>query len=480
MTTTTSQRGIGARIAHRLAKAVGPRRYTMWFDRSARLDYDDQGHTLRVAVPNRFVAERIERHFGQDLRHAAAAELGADVALNLQVDPQGFTAPSRHPATAAIGDQARGPAQMGQTDRVVPVPGLRHRLEQFVVGPCNELAFAAASRLAEDDPHAGHPLFLHGGCGLGKTHLLQGICHRLQVDHPDRRVLYTTGEQFTNAYITAVRTNRLDAFRRKIRALELLALDDVHFMASKEKTQQEFLHTFDQIDRSGARVVLASDCPPKLIKQFSAALASRCAAGLVVRINPPNPETRVRLLEALAGRRQLCLLQGVAEALAGRCGASIREIEGMLSTLHAMASLAQPGANGRHGPATVNHALAQRLFETETTALQLRRPVRFQSIMNAVTRLHGLTAQQVLGRSRHRAVVVARSLLIHLARRLTSMSYPEIAAAMGRRNHSTIITAAKRVDRQLAANEPIWLPGEPGPLTPAELVERLKRELARS
>ena len=494
MSTGTCEQGICARIQQRVARVVGSRRYAMWFDGSSQFDYDLDEQELRVAVPNQFVADWIGKHFEQDLQDAASDELGSTVALSLCVDPVPFTAAgdadqslptnSRQAGFKPTSLPARqgGPQRQADPQRQRPAAArLRYRLGEFIVGSSNELAYGAASRMATDDhPVAGDPLFIHGGCGLGKTHLLQGICRQITRKDPAARVHYTTGEQFTNDYITAIRANKLEAFRARMRRLELLAIDDVHFIANKQATQQEFLHSFDHIEMGGARVVLASDSHPKLIKQFSEALVSRCLRGMVVQINSPDAKTRLRLLHVLAKRRGMVLQPSVAQTLASHCDGSVRDIEGMLTKLHALASLGC-GGHGKVGSdiAPIGHRLVDHLLQTDA-ATSLRKPVRFETILDTVTGQLGVGAGQILGRSRHRLVVLARSLVIYLARKLTAMSYPEIAAAMGRRNHSTVITSAQRMGRLLEQNEPILLAGEMTPTTPTELVDRLRHAIGRA
>ena len=477
MTTATSIHNIGARIATRLNKTLGPKRYAMWFDRSARFELEDRDHALRITVANKFLADGIGRQFRRQVCEAARDELGHDVRLDLgvhAVEP-GTTPPIDSPAADPRGEKPT----------VRPVYNhrrWRYTLDDFVVGPSNQLAFAAATRLAEQDVDPGSPLFIHGGCGLGKTHLLQGICERVAVRRPDYKVRYTTGEQFTNEYITAVRSNSLDAFRRKIRRLDLLAVDDVHFLANKEKTQQEFLHCFNEIELSGARVVLVSDCHPKLIKQFSDALASRCVRGMVAEIDTPDPDTRLRLVEALAERRGLAVPEAVAQAISQRCDGSVRDIEGVLNKLQALSMLQR--RNHRGSIATpglaplIGHSLVDQLFQSQPEATP-RKPVRFNAILDAVCDQFALPPEEVTGRVRKAPIVLARSLLIHLAYELTPMSYPEIAAAMGRPNHSTIVTAAGRIKKQLKTDKPVLLPGHTGETTPTRLLDQLRRAVVR-
>ncbi len=496
---TTSPNAVCARIARRLADRVGPHRYNMWFDRSARLDYHDNDRRLEVAVPNDFVADWIGRNFQEHLREAASFELGDACGVEVRVDPCQFgSSQPASGATATVDRQEQSPstrrpdhANDKRPNSARPAHGeLKHRLEDFVIGPCNELAHAAAMRLVqEDDPRMVSPLFVYGGCGLGKTHLLQGACRKMKSLHPGVRVRYTTGEQFTNEYIHAVRNNKLDAFRRRVRQLDLLAVDDVHFLASKEKTQQEFLHCFDAIELNGSRVVMASDAHPRHIRQFAEALVSRCMRGMVVEVRQPDTETRVRIVRALARRRGINLMETVVAMLSAHCNGSVRDIEGTITRLHALASLTgmrsgetDDPASGSvaGGSATVGHALVQRLFEAEQVTVP-RKVVSFETIVDVVSEEMAVAKRDILGSSRNRRIVLARSMVIHLARTLTTMSYPEIASAMGRTSHSTIVTAFNRMQAQLRdrGDTVVTLPEHPAPMTLEQASEHLKQMVVR-
>ncbi len=522
MATSTLATDISTRIAERLAREVGQRRYELCFEPAARLDFDNQHATLRVAVPSRFIADRIERDFGEPLARLAAEELGHAAQVAVAIDPKRFDMPGHTPlhrnhraaanhnaSSNGLDDTPRPSRQAtpenhntldaahesaNATDDARPgqrfgngfntSKRFRHRLEGFVTGPSNELAYAAATRLAQDD-QAADPVFLHGGCGLGKTHLLQGACARMLERSPRSKVWYTTGEQFTNTYIQAVRKNELDKFRSRVRHLDLLAVDDVHFIANKDKTQQEFLHCFDAIDLAGARLMLASDCHPKQIEKFSEALVSRCVRGLVVEVRPPDSATRRALIVKFAQRRGLNLRDEAAETLANRCVGSVRDLEGLLTKLHALASLTHhPNSTRGSGEyplaaAPLGHALLDRLFATTDVGTQ-RGPVRFEVILQTVCDRLDVPAGKITGSSRHKHVVLARALVIHLTRVVRKMSYPEIAAALGKKSHSTVITADKRMEKMLASDERLLLPGGAGDTTLRALLDELRATLARA
>jgi len=490
-------------VSQGLKRAVGEQRYHMWFDRSARFDFDASEQRFDVSVPNRFVAEWIGRNFESQLREQVTSVAGHDAQMQIKVDagrfdeqdntsPATAQSPDTSNANASAGSHSSAPAPASaRHPRRGPSRQLRHRLSDFVLGPSNELAYAAARAFADAElaSASGAPssatLFIHGSCGLGKTHLLQGICARALELNADANVRYTTGEQFTNEFLTAVKTNKLAAFRKKMRQLDLLAVDDVHFIANKEKTQQEFLHSFDAIDLSGARVVLASDAHPKLIKAFSEGLVSRCIRGMVAEIHPPDAVTRARIVKTLAERRGIPIMEAVVNVLATRCVGSVREIEGAITKLQAMANLTQQldadinqAARPQAISRPIGHALVHQLFR-EDAARQPNRIITAEQIIEAVLDRLAVTRHELTGRGRARVVVLARAICVALCRDLTAMSYPEIATAIGRPNHSTVITAMRRIEKQMESHEPANLPHERSPVTVDELFEQLRRTITR-
>lgn len=487
MTAITHAIDIESRIADTLRSSLGQQKFAMWFDGTAQLAYDQDAHALRVTVPNQFTSTWIERHFAADLRAAARSVAGEPVELELLVQQDAA------PAQAVQGhvDSLRIDRPLHHAEPATPHPAqthapkpthghsLRHQLSQFITGPSNALAFAAAHRAADLADHtASHPLFLHGSCGVGKTHLLQGICAQARQANPQAKIVYMTAEQFTNDFIAAVRTNKLESFRRKIRRLDLLAIDDVHFFACKEKTQIEFLCCFEENDLAGSRVILASDTHPKQISSFSEALVSRCVRGLVVEMKDPDNDTRRAVLMELARRRGLLMQPAVLDLLGQRYDGSVRDIEGVLAQLHALASLPLRGQANQPGrPMVVGRDLVEQLPDFNMPTV--RKPIRFSTIMKAVCSRLNVEASQLAGSSRHKFLVLARSLSVYLARELTTMSYPEIAHAMGRKNHSTVITADQRLRRQINDDQPIMLPAGQGTATPAELAASLSREVQR-
>jgi chromosomal replication initiator protein len=507
------------RLADAIASRVGQQRFHVWFNNSTRLDLKQDG--LEIAVPNDFISEWIGTHFTKPIQEAAHEVLGCPLAVRFNVMPQLFeldgsakveTVPSPRDlaqakaprgvtgtAAAFVGatvppravTQARtsnGNGVSGQATIVAsgastplpaaaasptaaaaanaaPRPRLRHDLDSFVVGASNQLAYNAAAYVAEFPGVQYNPLFIHGNCGLGKTHLLQGLCKRFIEHHPTKRWAYMTGEEFTNEFLTCMRNNKLDVFRRKMRDLDLLVIDDVHFLSGKKVTQEEFLHTFNAIEAMGRQVVLASDEHPKMIEEFGESLINRFVSGMVVRIDPPNYATRCEILRSLAVRSGLTISEEVVGWVARRVTQNVRELEGALNRIAAHVKL-----TGRPADAQ----LAQEALGDLDR--QLVAPVKPENIMQAVCNYFSLDQKDLMSGRRQRTISLARSVAMFLVRKTAKLSFPEIGIRMGKRNHSTVISACRRIERAVMKNEALVWTSSVGDRTEeaAELIQRLE------
>lgn len=460
-----------------LRQGLGNRKYELWFQDNARLDLN--GENVCVSAENQFTADWIERHFRSQLEEAGRALIGATARVSVEVRSAQATA-----ATNAVATNLQRPTTM--TAPTTPEPMTRkhrdsppprreesgsgwRRFEDFLVAPPNRLAFESARQVAEV---AGDPLrllFLHGSCGVGKTHLLQSICRRFLERQPNAKVRYATGEQFTNEFIAAIREGNIERFRRETRRLDLLVIDDVHFLGNKTATQSECLHTIDAIGFHGSRIVLASDAHPRQIAKFSAALVSRFLSGMVVKVDDPDRATRCALAEQFARRRGLALPPAAIETLVDRAGTSVREIEGAVMTIAAVHSLG--GVEVGSGQILIERALGR------VATSHAGRSVRVGEILQAVCTTTGVERDDLVGAGRHRRVVTARGLAAHLAREMTTLSFPEIASALGRSSHSTIHAAAARFRELVARSE--LLATRNDHVTAADLIERTRREVLR-
>lgn len=481
------------RLADAIAQRVGQERFNVWFDNSTRLDLTQEG--LEIAVPNEFISEWIGRNFTRPIQEAASEVLGYSPPLRFSVSPHLF---SSAPAAGAVTPGAeRGPSGVSNGAATIGMLGagtmagrfvdqraqpvrqpvqtrssavLRYDMSTFVVGASNRLAYEAAERVARNPGVQYNPLFIHGACGVGKTHLLHGLCRRFDEHHRTRRWLYLTAEDFTNEFILAVRNQQIDSFRRKYREVDLLVIDDVHFMARKSHTQEEFLHTFNAIEACGRQIVMASDSHPKLIHDFSESLINRFVSGMVVRIDPPNYAMRCEILRNVASRAQLALSDDSIAWIARHVTQNVRELEGAVTRIKAHSQIAgrQPDL------AMVQEALSD-------VQRQLAAPVKPEHILAAVCQYFGLETSDLMSGRRHRTLSIARGVAMYLVRKTARMSYPEIGALLGKRNHSTVISACRRIEKAVSGGTSITWNTAVGQRTEeaAELLSRIE-ELSRT
>lgn len=449
------------RIVDRAREQAGAAR----FDRSfgcVRLELG--AGVLRVCVPNEMYSKWLSGRFGEILRSVARSETGNEsLTLDWSVDPA-----LSPPADAVIHATAPEARSGPPTKDSMP----RFELDDFVVGESNRLGHAMVTRMA--DPSVAPPakiLFLHGECGVGKTHLLCGLAARYRGARGGGRVRYLTGEDFTNEYIAAVRNSKIEEFRAALRRVELLCIDDVHFIAGKPGTQQEFLHTFNALDMGGSRVALASDAGPREIANFNDRLVSRCLSGMVVEMRPPDDATRRQIVSRSAAARGLVLDRAATDALVAGCVGSVRDVEGVLARLQAIATIMPDARNPDRsiGAALVRRALA------DGSSPRIRRPVRVAVIADIVCRSLGVDVEDIRRRKRHRRVVLARSLVAYLARRLTTQSYPEIAQAVGCGSHSTMIDGCERVRVMIEKGESCDGEALGSSVSARDLCDRLQR-----
>ena len=339
------------------------------------------------------------------------------------------------------------------------------------MGESNKLAYSAATAVAGRGKVPFNPLFIHGTCGVGKTHLLQGICDtvsRIRRGGEPLAWRYLTGEQFTNEFITGLRSKKLNEFRARNRRLDLLAIDDVHFLSAKKATQEEFLHTFNALETGGAKIVIASDAHPRLVGELKEQLLSRFVAGMVVKIEPPDESTRIRILQQRARSMKLRAPREVLEYIAAHIRGSVRELEGALVKLAALAALGE----GKITLAMATETLADHLARTDS-ALTLG------DIESVVAARFGITPADIHSSRRTRTVSTARMVAMFLGRRQTRMSYPEIGRFMGK-NHSSVVLAVQRMERLLETKGDVsWMsPMGPKSMRASKLIELLKEQIS--
>ncbi len=471
---------VRAAVADRLGEA----KFGLWFGDGVDLRISGDGESLVVRVPDEFFRDWIRRHYAKNLSEAAESVAGRALRLSIEVrSPEEDVAPpavdrpappsGRRKASAEVRALAVEPIPAPEMIATEPKPAPERvstprraprRLEDFVAGPGSRLALAAAREMALSAGAAFNPLVVHGGVGLGKTLLLDGIGHALRRAHPGLNVLQLTAESFTNGFLEAMRTGGLSAFRGRFRGAGALIVDDVHFLAAKRATQDEFLHTFNALYEKGAPIVLAADQHPRLISRLTDELVTRFLGGMVVKVQAPDVATRRLILQARSSARGVDVPDAVIAYIAEHLRASVRELEGALHTVIAQALL-----TGKRLDLNLAKAALRDTIRHTAQAVALR------DVERAVCALFQVTADALKSDSRARALAYPRMMAMFLARKHTGAAYSEIGRYFGGRNHSTVISAEKKVATWLRDEERSSL--LPGFETVADLLADLERSL---
>jgi chromosomal replication initiator protein len=464
-------------INEALAEKVGPQKFRIWFKNSTRLTL--AGGYLKVGVPNLFIASWIENHFINEISQAVQAATGGPpeaVKITFAIDPELAGQQRRTQLDSQAQLVARAQNRLRSRRTKIQPPSkkkLKLSLDTFVVGSSNELAHNAAKAVVKEQQSPFNPLFIHGGYGVGKTHLLQGICNAVCKSRPQTGWLYLSAEDFVNQFVLALKTKKLEAFRRRMRQTDLLAIDDIHFLASKPSTQEEFLHTFNTIDLAGKQVVLVSDAHPKMIGQLSEKLVNRFVSGMVVKIESPDFQTRCQICKqyarqlmldncklkiggsGFAGRHktgaQTAICESVIRYIAENLRTNVRELEGALLKLIAYSAL----QNEKISLPMAKAVLAEHLARTDPI-------VHISDIESAVATYFGLTPANIHSSKKNRTVALARHFSMYLTRTHTKMSSSEVGRFMGNKNHATVLLACKKIEGLLKRDAEIYWQGPAG------------------
>lgn len=469
-----------------LVDRIGKARYDLWFP--DRVRFTVEAEIVHVGVANLILQSVVQRHFTEHIQAVASQLLHrSSIDVRFRIDPELFRKIRSQQAEA---ERQRSPSprtaaspSLFPTEAPPPRPSPSRRrwksLQDFVVGPCNRVAFAAAQSVVEEPGQGPNPLILHGPVGTGKTHLLEGIYAGIRRRHPQLKILYIGAEDFTNRFVAAVRYGKQSAFRKAMRSGDVFLLDDLHFLARKKATQEEFLHTFDACLSDGKQVVLTCDCHPRLNEEFSPELMDRLLGGAIWSVLPPDRETRLALLRAKASRapRQAKhsaepeapaaasdLPDDVVEFLADRLRGNVRELEGALHSLWHYSLVT-------HRPIDCDLA-REALGDLLRHAVRV---VRLADVDAAVCRVLHLPTGALQSKQRTWSVSHPRMLAIYLARKHTAASYGEISQHFGGRSHSTAVAAEKKVRQWLHDDDRLAVGGREWSVR--ELLERIEREL---
>src|SRR6058998_230177 len=409
----------------------------MWLKNTSVVSAD--GGTFRIGVPSKLAKDWLEDRFSGLIQETLQAVTGSEVDIDFVIAPSQH----RHAHTLFDGDDdhASENGHENSADAVVEaaVPpselNARFRFSSFVVGHNSQFAHAAAKAVAEAPGDSYNPLFLYGGVGLGKTHLMHAIGHEVHDRFPRKRVVYLTSEQFTNEVISSIATARMGEFRHKYRTVDVLLIDDVQFLAGKDRTKEEFFHTFNSLHELNRQIVISSDRPPKEIPTLEDRLRSRFSWGLIADIQPADFETRVAILKSKVGPYARLVPEDVLSFIAHKIQKNIRELEGALIRVIAHASLNRSAVNVDMAASLLQDVIPS----TETRTLSM------ETISRTVANFYHISLEEMKGKRRDKHIVFPRQVAMYLIREETASSLPAIGQAFGGRDHTTVLHSYEKI-----------------------------------
>jgi len=423
--------GLWSEVSSRLRGALNETTYRTWFDHVDGLELNDDEFVL--AVPNDFTRDWIEGHFIGLIRAAVGDATGRERQVQL--------------AVREIPGEPAAPVEAHRREPLGIGLNAKYTFDSFVIGSSNRFAHAAALAVAEAPAQAYNPLFIYGGTGLGKTHLLQAVAQYVAEHQSELSVRYVTSETFMNDFINALRDKRIEGFKQRYRAYDLLLIDDIQFFEHKERIQEEFFHTFNSIYEAGGQIVISSDRPPKEISTLEERLRSRFEWGLITDIQPPDLETRIAILRKKVKTDNIHIPDPkVLEFIAGRISSNIRELEGALTRVVAFSSL-----TGRPMTEDLSQDVLKDVFPQGEV-----RQVTIERIQELVSERFSLSLEELCGDRRSQNIVYPRQVAMYLSRELTDSSLPKIGREFGGRDHTTVIHATSKIARMIREDRSVY------------------------
>lgn len=497
-------------IASVVRETVGEQNYQHWFHK--KCCFDVAGDQLLVRVVNPFILSWMLKRYRSLLTQAAQTLLGPSASCQLEVDQRSnplnsdvslasettssanstqaesvsglaTSEASSDPLASTTSESSARPTVRSHARRVdrpadaapastLQLPSNRRKFrgfESFVSGECNELAVLAAKQVSSNPGERYNPLFVYGGTGTGKTHLLEAIYSDVRRRFPTKNVMYLTSEAFTNYFTSALASRTVPSFRQRFRNVDVLLVDNIEFLDNKRATQEEFLHTIVQVSEHGGQVVISSDRHPRMLTKHREELTTRFLSGLVCRMESPDEETRRQLAKSLTASMKAIFCDDALDYVLRRCGRGVRELQGALNQLESFFSL-----TGRRITLAVARETLGGMEE------ECRRLVRISDVEKVVCEVFGITTADLRSSSRRKAVALPRAIAMFLSRKLTNSAYREIGSYFGGRDHSTVVAAERRVTELVSGGESIGLPTTCTGRTVAELVDELERRLMAS
>jgi len=418
-----------------IKKQLNTATYKAWFENTKPVRLEDE--SLIISAPNSFAKEWLESRYSSLITDALFQILGEELSIKVVVNDVEQLSLTADTTRIKKDDQKSQPSSLNP----------KYTFDSFVIGSSNRFAHAAALAVAEAPSDSYNPLFIYGGVGLGKTHLLQAIAHYVIRHHPSLKVKYVSCEKFTNDFIHSIRDkDKITGFQRRYRGNDVLLVDDIQFLEGKEATQDEFFHTFNTLYEASKQIVISSDRPPKDIATLEDRLRSRFECGLITDIQPPDLETRIAILDKKAQAVNLSVQNDILEHIASRIQSNIRELEGALIRIIAYSSLTKE---------PISLAMAEEVLK-DIFPNKAGRPISIQTIQSEVCRYFNISKSQLIGNKRSQSVVYPRQVAMYLARELTDLSLPKIGEDFGGRDHTTVMYANAKISKMISTHREIY------------------------
>jgi len=401
--------------------------------------YNLVNDTLSIIVPNEFTKTWLDQHYTQVINTLLYEKTGVELSVRFDIEDGNF---------ADTEEKNKVDTPPIANNDALNMLNPKYTFDTFVVGAANRFAHAAALAVAEAPAKSYNPLFIYGGVGLGKTHLMHAIAHYVREYHPDRRVIYLSSEKFTNEFINAIMDNKAESFRNKYRNIDILLVDDIQFLAGKEQTQEEFFHTFNTLHEENKQIIISSDRPPRDIPTLEDRLRSRFEWGLITDISPPDLETRIAILSKKAKAEGLDdISNDVKHYIANQIDTNIRELEGALIRLIAYASLVNQD---------IDVKLAQEALKDIIPNARPKK-ITIKLIQELIANKYQITIDEILSKKRTQSIAYPRQIAMYMSRELTDLSLPKIGEEFGNRDHTTVIHAHKKITEMIAESNELQL-----------------------
>lgn len=430
--TTKESSNLWNNILSEIETKIGTRQYNLWFKSSRLISFDNE--FLRIGVPNQFVQTKIRDSFEPLIKDSIESKTGINPSINLLVE-NNKNAQISHKKMAEV---IKSGKPLNQSNGFISKRQLL--LENYVIGGCNRLAYAAALEISKPGPVAFNTLFVHGSIGVGKTHLLQGIWNRLKAESNNISAVYMPAENWTNEFVYSLKGGRLESFRKKYRGVDIFLVDDVHFLANKNGVQEEFLHTFNTLHSLSKRIVFASDAHPRLMNQLKESLVSRFMSGMIAKIEQPGFNTALQILRSKVASTRKKIPDNVLEFISEKFNDSVRSMESAITTVQAYANINKV-------------KIDLQLASDALSELHInRKSVTLKDIEDVVIKHYNVSRNDIHSGNKSKNVALARQICMYLTKELTESSYQEIGKYFANKRHTTVIFAINKIKEKMKSS----------------------------